>query len=126
MIFYFDENLPPQIARALNILDSKNKIYSVKDKFEGVKDLELIPKLTEEEAILITFDKNMRKIQAERKALKSNKMIVFFLAIKLNYWDTVKLFIKIWDKILSNAKKISREKEAIFFRITGQGKIEKF
>jgi len=108
MIFYFDENLPKQIAEALNILDKNNEIFSVKEKFEGLKDLELIPELAKERAILITFDKNMRRNTAEKQPLQKNKMLVFFLASKPNYWDLVKLFIRFWDKIVAKAKKADR------------------
>lgn len=121
MIFYFDENLPPQIAKALNILDRNNDIYSVKEHFAGLSDIELIPKLAEKKAILITFDKNMRRYKAEREALNNNEMIVFFFSIKLDYWRYVKLSIKIWDKILSTAKNATKPS---FYRITGKGKIE--
>ncbi len=123
MIFYFDENIPPQIARAINLLDKNNEIYTVKDKYQGLKDLELIPKLAEEKAVLITFDKNMRKNRAERTALEQNKMIVFFFATQIkDYWDFVKLNIKIWKKITELVKK-TKEKPK-FYRVTGQGKIE--
>ncbi len=121
MVFYFDENLPYQIAKALDILDKKNDVFSVKKDFEGFKDLELIPEISKRNGVLITFDKNMRRNRMEKKALEENEMIVFFLASKLNYWDLAKLFVKIWSKIVSKAR---RAKRPYFFRITGKGKIE--
>jgi predicted nuclease of predicted toxin-antitoxin system len=94
MIFYFDENLNKKVAEALDILDMDNTIKSVKNEFEGKLDLDLIPLLAKEEAILITFDKKMRRLQSERKSLENNKMIVFFLASYPTGWDFVKLIIK--------------------------------
>jgi len=123
MIYYFDENFPPQIARALNILDIENDIFTVKDKFEGLKDLELIPELAKQNAVLITFDKKMRRNKAEKTALENNKMIVFFFATQIkDPWDFVKLNIKVWQKITSKAEKT--KDKPMFYKITGQGKIE--
>ncbi len=59
----------------------------------------------------------MKRNKAEREALQDN----FFLASKADYWVHVKMFIRIWEKIVSTAKKADRPE---FFRITGKGKIQ--
>lgn len=122
MIFYFDENLNKKVAEALDILDMDNTIKSVKNEFEGKLDLDLIPLLAKEEAILITFDKKMRRLQSERKSLENNKMIVFFLASYPTGWDFVKLIIKSQEKIITAAEKSERP---AFYRIKNNETIEK-
>jgi len=55
MDFYFDENLPERVARALNELEGKQSsvnIYSTVDKWEkGIKDPDLAVKISEADGI---------------------------------------------------------------------------
>ena len=122
MIFYFDENLPRQIAQALNILDRENEVYSVKDKYSGLKDTELIPLLAEQNAILITHDKKMKRNSKERQSLEQNQLTVFFVSSDYDYWTNVILFIRYWRDIVKQAKKNPKN---AFFRIKSKGGIER-
>ncbi len=121
MIFYFDENLPKQLAHALNELDRDNEILSVKDHFEGMKDIELIPEIAKLNAILITHDKRMKKNRAERMILEEYNLTVFFSSSNLDYWTTVIMFVKNWEKIVSEAK---RHPQGVFIKVTPRKGIE--
>ena len=97
MLFYFDENLPHQLAEALNCLDKDNEIKSVKNDYQGIKDNNLIENLAKNNAILITKDKKMKKYNAERELLIQYKLRVLFYESTVNdYWGIVVLFIKNW------------------------------
>lgn len=124
MIIYFDENIPKQLAEALNILDNKNTIKSVKNEYKGIQDPELIPLLKKENAILITKDKKMRKIKTEKQLLIENKTIVlFFNKSNVDYWKIVSLFISKWEKIIHDLNTI---KEGPSFLVLNEnGKINK-
>lgn len=124
MIIYFDENFPYQLAQALNILDKNNDIYSTSEKYKGFKDNDLIPKLGKENAVLITRDKKMRKLNAEKELLRNNNMIVMFYDGSHNdYWSIVKLFVKVWDKITHELFRVN--KGPCFFKLNVNGKIER-
>jgi len=122
MLFYFDENLPHQLAEALNCLDKDNEIKSVKNDYQGIKDNNLIENLAKNNAILITKDKRMKKYNAERELLIQYKLRVLFYESTVNdYWGIVVLFIKNWGKI---TKTFEKKNEGPYFITMGtNGKI---
>jgi len=126
MNFFIDENLPPKIAEALDILDNSNNIYSIPKYFEiGIKDEDWIPKLFNLKGIVITQDTNINRTKKQWDLFTSNNLGGFFIKTSsktgLNYWDLVKLIINNWEEIKQKNKKTKRP---FGYRITQRGKME--
>jgi len=123
MLFYFDENLPKQLAEALNCLDKDNEIKSVTNDYRGIKDDKLIETLGEKNAILITRDRRMKRYCSERELLIKYKMkVLFYDSTVSDYWYMAILFVKKWNNITKEFEKI---KEGPYFMVMNtNGKIE--
>ncbi len=130
MKIYFDENLPPQLAEGLNILEKPNKegveVLSVKTIFgKGSKDEEWIPKVGAQSGITITRDIKINTTRQLFDLYRQNGVGVFFFTPPKNgykYWQMVEILIKQWKTI----KDLSRKNKKPFaFRIKIVGGIEK-
>jgi len=93
MTFYFDENIAPRIARALAILTKPEnvEILSIIDEFgRGAPDEEWVPKVGENQGIVITQDLNIQRTRHQRELYKKHGVgVVFFKAPKkkgYSYW----------------------------------------
>ncbi len=134
MIIYIDENMPPQLADGLDLLQApenikiKNQIQvrSIQQTFGiGALDEDWIPKVGEEDACVITQDININRSRHQRELYLKHGVGIFFLRAPsksgFKYWDFVKLIIKKWDEI---TRKATKTKRPFAFRITSQGRIE--
>lgn len=105
---FLDENLSPFVAEALNCLSKGDfndiRVNStIQDFGKGIKDEELIPRIGEKKAVLITRDVNMNRIKLQRDLLKIHKLGVFFIDLpkgKCKHWDIVLLLINYWQDII--------------------------
>lgn len=102
MKFYFDENIPEAIARALNELEkgSDNLVKSTIDIWgRGIKDPQLIEGLNKEDGILVTNDLKMKRLYYE--LLKENKVTAFFIVFPsgASFALRYRQIFKIWEKI---------------------------
>lgn len=84
MKFYFDENITPQIARALAILQEPRpenvEVFTIKDAFrQGTPDEEWIPKAAADDGIVITQDFNIQRTQHQRELYRQYGLGVIFL-----------------------------------------------
>jgi hypothetical protein len=131
MKFYIDENMPPQLAEGLAILekpnDEGNEIYSIQKEYgRGIQDEEWIPKIGQLNGIVITQDYNLQTTQQKYDLLRSYKMGIFYLKppgkIGYKYWEMVQKLIGHWSEIKDLAKKT---KFPFAYRIMPRGKIEK-
>jgi predicted nuclease of predicted toxin-antitoxin system len=108
MKIYIDENLPNQLAHALNLLQSyhnltnktKIEIVSIKDEFgEGAKDEDWIPKV--KGSFVITKDIRIQKRRDQRDLYLDNQIGMFYISTSsMNYWDITKLLVSHWESIL--------------------------
>ena len=127
---FIDENMPPQIARGLQLLqlpqnskDGMNiNVLSIKDKFgEGAKDEEWIPEVGKLKGIVITQDYRIQSLKHQRELYKEHGVgILFFSPPSKNgfsYWEMVKQIINRWDKIKAIIKK---EKTPFAFRCSAK------
>ena len=82
---FIDENLPPQIARGLHILQQPQSIreglqvevISIKDYFgEGAKDEEWIPEVGKLKGIVITQDYRIQSLKHQRELYKEHGRFV--------------------------------------------------
>ena len=132
MKIYIDENLSPYIARALNLLEKRERIgnrcevMSIQDALQkGIKDVELIPQFGKENAIWITQDKRILKNRAELKLILSHNIGLIILNpywSKKKHWDKVVVIFSNWEKIKDLA--IS-EKRPFAYTINGNSKLTK-
>ncbi|MBO0324334.1 hypothetical protein J0X14_18645 [Muricauda sp. CAU 1633] len=127
---YIDENLPRQFAEAFNIIQNHlNKsekksieVYSMKDIDEGATDIEWFQKLKNENAVILTQDRNIQRHKHEKKAYEENEIgIIFFKQPKggISFWNAFKHLVKYWDDIKSICRK---EKLPFSYRQPGQNK----
>lgn len=117
---FIDENMPPQIARGLNILQQPQndkdginiEVFSIKDYFgEGAKDEEWIPKVGKLRGIVITQDYRIQSLKHQRELYKQNGVGILFFSppskTGFAYWEMVKQVIKRWEEIKSIVRKNS-------------------
>ena len=114
MKFYFDENITPQIARALALLQKPRQkeqvdIYTIRDVFgKGARDEEWIPKVAKEEGIVITQDFNIQRTRHQRKLYRQHGLgVVFFKPPSktgYDYWTMIQKIIEAWPAIKDVAR----------------------
>jgi len=132
---YIDENFPRQLADGLNkLIQPQNKkdkmdfeVLSIKEEFgEGVKDEDWIPKVGQENGIVITQDFRIQTQKHQKELyIKSGVGILFFNPPSnggFAYWDMVKQLVNRWDEIKQIAKK---NKTPFAFRCSSKTKFEK-
>lgn len=135
MIVYIDENMPPQLARGLNILQQplnlKEKepieVKSIKDEFgQGTQDEDWIPKAGKEKAIVITQDYRIQTDKNQFALYQEHGLGIFFFKPPskngFTYWEMVEQVIRRWDVV----KKLSlKEKRPFAFRCSSRTDFEK-
>lgn len=135
MIIYIDENLPPVLAKGLDILQSPLNakarepinVRSLTDDFgKGSKDEEWIPQAGKREACIITQDYNIQRKKIQKALYEEYKLGMFFFRPPsrsgFNYWEMVKLIIKHWEKITHIAL---TEKRHFSYSASSKGSLEK-
>ena len=131
---FLDENLPPQIARGLNIIqepqnskdEAKFDVVSIKDYFgEGIEDEKWIPEVGKLNGIVITQDYRIQSLKHQRELYIQNSVGILFFSPPSNkgftYWDMVKQVINKWEEIKTIAKK---NKPPFAFRCTSRTNFE--
>ncbi len=83
MKIYIDENMPPQLAEGLSILEKPNEedieVYSIKKEFgKGTLDEEWIPQVGNVNGIVITQDTKIQRVKSQYQLLKQYKTWNFF------------------------------------------------
>lgn len=124
---FIDENLPKQFAQAFNTVQShlnktekkKIEVYSMKELHEGRSDIEWFKALKDDNAVILTYDRNMQRHKHERLIYQQNGIgVIFFKHPKggLQFWTSFKHVVKWWDDI----KQICRKNNVPFaFRQPG-------
>ncbi|MDQ2719444.1 MAG: hypothetical protein M3Z26_06745 [Bacteroidota bacterium] len=131
---FIDENLPPQIARGLHILQQpqnakeglKVDVHSIKDFFgEGSKDEEWIPKVGKMKGIVITQDYRIQSLKHQRELYKQHGVGILFFSppskTGFSYWEMVKQVVTRWEKIKGIIKK---EKTPFAYRCSARADFE--
>lgn len=109
MKYYFDENFPPQIAKALQILQSPKmeenvEVLNISDVFgKGASDEEWIPEIALQEGTVVTQDLNIHQTRNQRELYRSHKLGVVFLKPPskrgYSYWELVEKIFASWFEI---------------------------
>jgi hypothetical protein len=130
MKIYIDENMPPQLADGLSILEKPNNegvdVYSIQKEYgRGILDEDWIPQVGQVNGIVITQDSKMQRIKSQFRLLKEYKLGIFYLIPPgkrgYTYWEMVEKIILNWQEIKLLSK---RNKPPFAFRITAR-KIER-
>jgi hypothetical protein len=135
MIVYIDENMPPQLARGLNLLQQplnlKEKeaieVKSIKDEFgQGTQDEDWIPKAGKENAIIITQDYRIQRDKNQYALYQEHGLGIFFFKPPSNngftYWEMVEQVVKRWEAV---KKLVSKEKRPFAYRCSSRTDFEK-
>lgn len=127
MKFFFDNNLPPKLAKSLHLLvEPDHEVVHLKDRFPAdVSDEEWITALAKEkEWIIVSGDLRIRKNPHVMEAWKSAGHTIFFLKpgwINLPLWTQTWKFVKSFPEIIATAAKARSGSE---FFVATNGKIE--
>lgn len=126
MLVYFDENFSKYFAHAINSLEEKDgeiQVRSVTDFFSGMPDMELIPLLANEGAVLVTKDTDFKRIKAQMDLMKQHKLGVFFFkppTLGMPKWDEIQHVIKAWPQIRNQILKKHKPPYLKLFKTNGK------
>jgi len=109
MRIFLDENLSEFVADALNSLDRGYfigiEVVSTKKAIRAAAtDEEIIPKIGQEQGVLITRDYNIKKTRSKYQLCREHQIGVIFIRLPKNqnrHWEIVKVLIKHWEETIS-------------------------
>lgn len=132
MIIYVDENMPAQLSRGFDMiqqpLNSKLRepieVRSIKDLFgEGAKDEDWIPKLSGQDACVITQDYNIHRIRSQRQLCHAHGVGMFYFRppsrTGFSYLEMFQMMARHWPEMTQKATKLNRPFE---FKALSQSK----
>jgi hypothetical protein len=126
--FFFDNNLPPKLAKSLDLLvQPEHQVFHLKDRFppNSPDELWIMALAREKHWVIISGDLRIRKNPHVMQAWKSAGHTVFFLKpgwINLPLWTQTWKFVKCFPDILAAAEKARSGSE---FFVATNGKIER-
>jgi len=83
---FFDHNMSPKLARALQeLFRDRHEIVALRDKFDpSIKDIEWITDLSRDgNWIVISADRRITRNKAERDTFRNSRLVGFFLSAGL-------------------------------------------
>ena len=112
MRFFFDRNMPPQLARMVEVLEREHAARSYYDdeRFgDTTADVTWIKVLAADDPpwIIVSGDGRILKNKTELSALKEAKLTFFCLSrqwMHMKIYEQAWKFIKVWPDIVENAK----------------------
>lgn len=135
MKIYIDENMPHQLAKALNtlqqVLNKKERtqleVLSIKEVFGvGAKDEKWIPIAGKQKAIVITQDYHIQTTRHQRDLCEQYNLGMLYIKPPSKngfaFWDMAKLLVKRWDEV---RKIIKKDKPPFAYRCTSRTTFEK-
>lgn len=133
MTVYFDENMPPHLARGFDTIQKVENlkrnsrtinIKLLKDDFgAGSKDLEWIPKLKGTNSFIVTRDIHLDKRKDEIAAYHDAGIGLFFIRgaskkSNLTVWQMLLILSRQWEEMI----KIMKKRKAPFsYKVTYAG-----
>lgn len=127
MRFFFDNNLPARLARALQVLAApEHEVIHLKEKFPpNTPDGVWMSGLTKElDWVIISGDVRIGKNPHELRAWRAAGHTIFFLKpgwTNLEFWTQAQKFIKCFPAIIASAEKA---KSGDVFTVALNGKID--
>lgn len=132
---YIDENIPAQVARALQILqvplnsreNIQVQVHAIKDDFgQGATDESWIPEIGRQKGIVITQDYRIQTLRHQRELYRAHGVGIFFFSPPsksgFGYWEMVKQIIHRWDTMKSIFRK---EKTPFAYRCAARTNFER-
>lgn len=117
MYSIFDANMPPKLVTGLGALDREKPINALKIKIvhsdyllnNGASDEEIIHKAERLGAIIISQDDDFKRIKSNKQLVK--KLKVGYVSDKppthgARYWEKVKAFILVWERLKQKIREI--------------------
>ena len=124
MNFFFDNCLPPRLAKAINELSKNNTIVHLRDRFApDTPDIKWLTDLAKEQWIIVSGDYRITKNPHEKRAwLESNNPAFFFTKswTKQDFWMQAYKLVKCWPDIERISSKIKPNQG---YEISPRGKI---
>lgn len=136
MRFLFDNNLPPQLARALHELRTReidvSEVVALRDKFQGAgpvpgaaADLEWLPGL-DGQWFVMSQDMFKKNKGLERKAIAAAGHVVYSLDpqwTSQQYWPKVARLLLWWPDLLGHARRTAGGIYRVPWQRTSQGRL---
>jgi hypothetical protein len=125
--FFFDNNLPPRLAKALNALAAPDHcVVHLKDNFApNTADVVWMAQLgRERDWVIVSGDQCIRKNPHEIIAWKSAGHTTFFLKkgwMSLSFWDQAQKMVKAFPELIRCAEESERGTQ---FQVGVNGRIE--
>src|SRR5688572_22323123 len=118
MRFFVDNNLSVQLARGM--AGFGESVTHLQDHYSpDAADTDWLPRIGQDEWILLTRDDRVRFNPAELAALKQHRVGAFFLGGKSrSRWDIIQQVVRNWPRMNELADKTSRP---FAFRVPPQG-----
>lgn len=114
MKFFFDNNLAPNLAKALHALTSPygNEVIHLREFFApSTPDIDWIKELAKDGAwTIVSGDLRITRLAHEREAWRQSKLTGFFLAsgwTHIPLWDQAWQLVKRWPDIEEQAKLVA-------------------
>ena len=112
MRFFFDNNLPPRLARAINsLLEPQAAVVHLTEKFApGVPDVDWLTALGDEgEWVVISGDPRIIRNPHEPRAWRSARTTTCFLKnwMKYDLWLISSRLIRWWPDIMQQAQRVA-------------------
>jgi len=126
--FFFDNNLPPKLAKSLHVLvEPHHRVVHLKAKFaaNATDEAWMLDLAKEQDWVIVSGDLRIRKNPHEIAAWRSAGHTIFFLKpgwINLPFWTQMWKFVKCFPEVLRTAE---RAKKGSSFYVSVTGKIEK-
>lgn len=108
MKFFIDENLPPNLAEGLHLLEKPNgdgiEIISIQKEFgRGAKDEDWLPMVGKQGGIVLTQDLRIHSLRSQKEIYRAAGVGIFFFHPPSNsgwrYWEMVLQIINRWAEI---------------------------
>ena len=124
MTFFFDNNLSPKLAKAINELDEVYSIIHLRDLFPADTEDEIwLSHVGKNNMVLVTRDTKIRKHPAEINAIRTHRIGAFFLiGKKYTKWQGIRQLICAWEEIRSLGSGTTRP---FAFQVSLRGRIKR-
>lgn len=129
MKFFFDRNMPPQLARMVDALEPEHtaRAHDDDDRFTPTTpDIEWIEALGVDDPpwVVLSGDGRILRNKAELAVLREAKLTFFCMSkpwMHMKIYEKAWKFIKAWPEIVENAKGTTPR----IFEVSGGGKVER-